>query len=426
VNFNLLFHSLRIKERACKGCTHCLRICPTDAIRVRQGTAVIKDLKCIDCGDCVRVCPYHASEVVTDDLTKVERFAYPILVIPSVFQTIALRGLTYLEAVSRLFSLGFREVWEEGVGNEIFLRKNREVLLDETTRRPMLSTICPAVLRLLQVRFPGLLGNLGSLNAPKDILGSLIRRERAELPGIGLFYLSPCPAKVTATRNPQGLHQAPYDGVIAVRNLFNRIHSAPAGGEGTFIRAGRLGIAFGHLGGEKEALPGQRVISIDGMNNVRGFLERLEEGKTPPFDYVEARACPVGCVGGVLLPEQDPYIANYRLEYEMKRRPEFSPDFDTSAVEGDFLYLHEVIHPRPQYFLSENLTVAARMMRRIDEIYAQLPHIDCGSCGAPTCRALAEDIAKGEANPEDCVFLTKEGWKFILAKPNRSETAENA
>ena len=29
---------------------------------------------------------------------------------------------------------------------------------------------------------------------------------------------------------------------------------------------------------------------------------------------------------------------------------------------------------------------------------------DCGSCGAPSCRALAEDIVRGEASRNDCIY----------------------
>ncbi len=47
------------------------------------------------------------------------------------------------------------------------------------------------------------------------------------------------------------------------------------------------------------------------------------------------------------------------------------------------------------------------MMMQIEELEKQLPQIDCGSCGAPTCRAFAEDVVKGEANVEDCVVLLR-------------------
>ena len=32
---------------------------------------------------------------------------------------------------------------------------------------------------------------------------------------------------------------------------------------------------------------------------------------------------------------------------------------------------------------------------------------DCGACGAPSCRALAEDIVKGNATLQDCRILEK-------------------
>ena len=35
------------------------------------------------------------------------------------------------------------------------------------------------------------------------------------------------------------------------------------------------------------------------------------------------------------------------------------------------------------------------------------PGLDCGTCGAPTCRALAEDIVRGYASVDDCIFRIK-------------------
>ena len=61
----------------------------------------------------------------------------------------------------------------------------------------------------------------------------------------------------------------------------------------------------------------------------------------------------------------------------------------------------------PTYSLSEDRFEAMRMMMEIDELHAKLPRIDCGSCGAPTCRAFAEDVVKGEASLEDCVVLLR-------------------
>lgn len=38
----------------------------------------------------------------------------------------------------------------------------------------------------------------------------------------------------------------------------------------------------------------------------------------------------------------------------------------------------------------------------------KFPGLDCGSCGAPTCKALAEDIVRGNACETDCVYYLRE------------------
>ena len=47
-------------------------------------------------------------------------------------------------------------------------------------------------------------------------------------------------------------------------------------------------------------------------------------------------------------------------------------------------------------------------MQAAEEIFGHLPKLDCGSCGAPTCRAMAEDVALGLASEDDCIFRMRE------------------
>lgn len=405
-SFNLYFHSLRIKEDVCKGCTHCLRNCPTEAIRVRNRLAQIKDLKCIDCGDCVRFCPWGANEVLGDDLSLLSHFQYRVLVIPPAFFSLDFLGLSTTEVMERIFALGFQEIWEEGIGEEAYLEETRRVLTRGNVKKPLISIACPAVIRLVQVKFPDLLPHLSPLNTPRDILGSTIKRSLP--PNSGLFYLAPCPAKVTAVRNPQGIERSPYDGVIAANLIYQKLFRVGERGPGKVYLSGPSGVAIGRIGGEKEFLSPLRVMAIDGIANVVRFLKEMEMEKIPPLDLIEARSCPNGCVGGILLPERDSFLNLYRLEQEEKRRADIVPPLSRKDME-EFLYLTLPILPRPQYYLSENVEGAAKLLKRIDKIYERLPKIDCGSCGAPTCWALAEDVARGEASLEDCVFLEKAG-----------------
>ena len=61
-------HSVVLDESKCRGCTNCIKRCPTQAIRVRKGKARIIEERCIECGECVRICPYHAKRADVEGL----------------------------------------------------------------------------------------------------------------------------------------------------------------------------------------------------------------------------------------------------------------------------------------------------------------------------------------------------------------------
>lgn len=57
------YHSVRLDMDKCKGCTTCLKRCPTEAIRIRNNRASILNERCIDCGECIKVCADRKSVV---------------------------------------------------------------------------------------------------------------------------------------------------------------------------------------------------------------------------------------------------------------------------------------------------------------------------------------------------------------------------
>ncbi|MDY6915100.1 MAG: 4Fe-4S binding protein, partial [Candidatus Cloacimonadota bacterium] len=54
------FHAIKIVEENCTGCTKCVRVCPTEALRVRNGKVQLDSSRCVDCGKCVRACRFNA------------------------------------------------------------------------------------------------------------------------------------------------------------------------------------------------------------------------------------------------------------------------------------------------------------------------------------------------------------------------------
>ena len=67
-------HSVVLEYIKCRGCTTCIKNCPTEAIRVRRGKATILPNRCIDCGTCIRVCPHNAVKSVPDDFNALQNY----------------------------------------------------------------------------------------------------------------------------------------------------------------------------------------------------------------------------------------------------------------------------------------------------------------------------------------------------------------
>jgi ArsR family metal-binding transcriptional regulator len=63
---------------------------------------------------------------------------------------------------------------------------------------------------------------------------------------------------------------------------------------------------------------------------------------------------------------------------------------------------------RPLNRLSDSIGESMRLMSKIQALRKDLPGIDCGSCGAPNCRAFAEDIVMGNADRNECVIAYKD------------------
>ena len=81
---------------------------------------------------------------------------------------------------------------------------------------------------------------------------------------------------------------------------------------------------------------------------------------------------------------------------------------DNNYIPETFLF-EDLPTYNPISRLGSNIAESMRMMADIQNLKATLPGIDCGSCGAPTCRAFAEDVVKKLACADDCHL--KNVWK---------------
>ncbi|MBR5134542.1 MAG: ferredoxin, partial [Clostridia bacterium] len=183
------------------------------------------------------------------------------------------------------------------------------------------------------------------------------------------------------------------------------------------------GISWATSGGESSAVFNDSYLAADGIRNVIDVLDEIETGKLPKLEFIELNACEGGCVGGVLAVE-NPYIARTRLQSLRRYLPvsqNFLDEDEGNAIPDDFMFIDKPVC-RPITRLADSVLESMRRMGEINRLKAELPGLDCGSCGAPTCRALAEDVVRGEAAETDCVVKLCEQLKIECAELRRRRT----
>lgn len=420
-------HSVTLDETKCKGCTNCIKRCPTEAIRVRKSKARIISDRCIDCGECIRTCPYHAKSAVTDPLSLIMDFDIKIAVpAPALFGQFD-EKYSNERILGALTQIGFDGVVEAAEGADIVAGELAYLLTQSDCAKPLISSSCPAVMRLIQLRFPSLLDSVAGILAPMEIAAK-IARERYAQKGktIGVFFISPCAAKVTATRNPIGHEDSAINGAISMKEIYLPLRQALSKGEVLLpSKASSEGLAWARVEGESDSVGEKKRISVDGIQHVIDVFEAIENGKLKDVAFIEAMACPAGCVGGSLTVE-NPYIAKTHIRNRevLVKKQEIEgakKDFDhTKAYDWT-----EKPESQEALRLDVDMMKAMIMMEEMDMIFQGLPGLDCGSCGAPSCRALAEDIVKGKAVKTDCVFKLKENIRALAEEMLALERMES-
>jgi iron only hydrogenase large subunit-like protein len=398
-----------------------MRVCPTEAIRIKNGKATIFENKCIDCGECYRVCPSSAIYIEQDDFNSIFNYKYRVALLP-----VVLSGQFHeLETIDKVFStlkeIGFTHIYEVENSTELLSAFTREYINEHQSLKPLISCFCPAIVRFIQVKFPSLTPNLIPLKQPLDYSALYYKKSLIDqgIPEeeIGVFYITPCAAQIAAVKSPVGEKVSAVTGVINMDLIYNRIRkqlntvkkdniNLPK----DCISTTETGILWPLTWGEVKNQDG-RGVAIDGLKNVTDFLEKLENEEISGFDFLELRACDESCAGGILA------SGNRFLTVEhMKKRAQTVKKENNNSVEKDVdrykSYLYEnkdidPVQPRCISKLDENTEKAIEKMQKVRKLMCFLPGFDCGVCGAPSCQALAEDIAQGESHVSNCLFLQR-------------------
>lgn len=396
-----------------------------EAIRVHDGKAKITQERCIDCGECIRICQNHAKIALTDEIDLLSAYKYCIaLPAPSFFGQFK-NNENVEDILNAFLDIGFDDVFEVALAAEVVASVAREYLKNYRGKKPLFSSACPASLRLMQIKFPELLGHVIPILTPMEVAARIAKEEAHKTTGlplkdIGAFFITPCPAKVTEAKTPMITKQSAVDGVIGANIIYKDIVKYIAKGDSkrrySLNKATGSGIGWGYITGESKSIGFGTSLAVSGIHNVISLLEEIELGELQDVDFIELQACTGGCVGGPLN-IQNLFVGRVRLRHLIEKQTNKASHYSDSELlefykKGDFKST-ESIKPRPIMMLDEDVSKALEKMERIDNITNGLPGLDCGACGSPSCRALAEDIVRGHAFETDCVIKLREKVKIL-------------
>jgi hypothetical protein len=171
-----------------------------------------------------------------------------------------------------------------------------------------------------------------------------------------------------------------------------------------------IGMGWSLSGGETRGFKNHRAVAVSGIEDTMRVLDQVEAGLLQDIDLLECTVCPDGCVGGPLEVENR-FLAKSRILELVAAAGEHAvvDQRDASRLyHKNFLSFDHPAPPAESHPLDHDPAKAIRMAKRREKIFAGLPKKDCGVCGAPDCRTLADDIVRGHARLDDCPFVTKE------------------
>ena len=416
---NTFYHALKIDDSKCVGCTHCVKKCPTGAVRIKGGKAVINRNWCVDCGECLKSCPVDAIYVEQDDFQNIFNFKNRVVLVPSVFIGQFSKYTTDVDIFDALRELGFTHFFQVEHTVDL-IQKEMVKQMGDSDEKPAISPFCPAIIRLIQIRFPSLVNNLLQVKSP-IMATALYCRKSLENEGLdpaetGLFYVTPCAAKIAAIKSDEETSSI-INGVINMDTLYNKVYhilkNRPKNYRATspvLPELTKSEMRWSLTGGEAKCFKG-RCLAIDEIHNVIDFLERLETtDEIRNVDFLELRACDLSCPGGVLA-VANRFLASERIAKRSANRDKIPAIYDTMQMDAlAYLKRHITTKPfeaNPKRLYEGTLEERFKKMEQVRNIMCYLPGIDCGACGSPNCQSLAEDIIRRTAKFSDCVFMQR-------------------
>jgi ferredoxin len=384
--------------------------------------------QCIGCGECIRVCDAGAVSATAAGVENIGRNQVAVAMVSPVLYA-QFPGVMPNDILMGLRQMGFRHTIDMSYFLEIFhyateefIKRNRE---SNKAPWPLISPVCPVVVRLIAFQFPSLMPHVLPVLRPAALMEREVKRRIIPYyldsgDAVKLYYINPCPTKMEPGCS---IPDAPPDiseVALGINDIFPQLtrHIEQIKESDTIpfdqTRFEYETCATGNAsmwamsGGEIAEMDFDRSLAVSGLEETITYLQKIEMGLFKDIEYIEFRTCREGCLGGVLT-AIDKYLAKSavqkmvktfglgrRLTRENILRMYEKGQFQTEKSPDRLIELYGT--------KKEALTLES--IQKIEELMELLRGTDCAACGAPDCRTFAEDIVRGTASLQDCLWIS--------------------
>jgi len=420
-------HYITFDADICTGCANCIKACPTKAIRLYKDSPTCLTDNCIRCGECLRVCPTGAISTTTYELEALQKDKVSITLVSPVLYS-QFKGVMPNDILLAVKKIGFHHAMDLSYYIEMFLYAAEEYIAENRITGqspwPLISPVCPVVIRLIAYQFPNLLPHIIPIMRPisllaKEARANISREYRIKKDAVILYHLTPCPAKMVPSRSSFAQENYLVDRTMGIKDVYAQIIGRLNQMKKSGIEALREEsepqkisgncLLWGLSGGEIAGINSDKTLAVSGLRETITYLEKIELGLFKDIEYIEFRTCPEGCVGGALN-AVDKYIAKNTI---LKMLRKFGLERLIPRDKVLLLYengwgLSDTTQDELQRIFGvfrEHISI--EHLKEIEKILEQIQGKDCAACGAPDCRTFAEDVVMGKAVLNNCIMLRK-------------------
>ena len=395
----------------CRNCYACIRVCPVNAIEVKNEQAQIIKSRCIVCGECSRVCP-QKNRIIKSEISIVKSYLQNkekvvVSIAPS-FSSIF--GKESKKIPCALRKLGFSYIEETIVSIDPIIEKYK-LFANKSEDKNYITSFCPAMNNIIQKHYPSIIQNLIPVISPFIYHSRLLKEKYGKEAKV--VFIGPCLAKKTEAYGENSVDAVLTFGEL--QKLFREYNiNLEDVNEEPFDETYEDKLLVSIVGETskfiKNEITKKDIIAVDGIEDCIKILEAIQDNRFKNTLF-EMNLCKHGCLGGSGMPndgmtyyERKCNLVNYAESVKKNKKynsnkqsnNEINNKIDNKvSLNKNFDNLYFPLKQPNENEIKEILYSMGK--------YKKSDELNCGGCGYTTCRDKAVAVYNGIAEINMCL-----------------------